>query len=356
MDGKATTQTHRPSKPPYPSSWIDRLVDWVAGLPGPSWPYYLVLWLILLLAANGLGWLDGSLPVGQIDPLSIAAADFVYLAVLLHYLKQAAGSALDRFRPVLDADEKEVARLRYELTTLPRRDALWATGAVLALAALNLALNPRAPTRVPGASSSSRIFDSLVLLLNLAFLAPLVLQTLRQLALVNRIHAAIPRVDLFQAHPLYAFSGLTGRIALGYILLADLSLTFLLIFSGEESLDPVAVAIMALMIPLALVTFALPLLGMHRRMVEEKERLQAKAGRRLAATLAELHRRVDDLELGDIETLKDALSALQAELDLLAGLSTWPWQAGMIRALASALLLPVGVWILERILERFVVF
>ena len=33
----------------YPPSWLDHLTDWVERFPGPSWPYYLGLGLVLIL-------------------------------------------------------------------------------------------------------------------------------------------------------------------------------------------------------------------------------------------------------------------------------------------------------------------
>jgi len=168
---------------------------------------------------------------------------------------------------------------------------------------------------------------------------------------VSRIHATVTRINLFQPDPLYAFSGLTARTAMGYLLLADTAVLIMYEFMLET--DPMALGIMAFMMALAAVTFVLPLLGMHRRMVEEKGRLESEANQRLEAAIAELHRRVDDLNLIDMSELYRAISSLEIERDVLAKIPTWPWQPGTLRVALSPLLLPVAVWLIQRILERF---
>ncbi len=179
----------------------------------------------------------------------------------------------------------------------------------------------------------------------------LVYQTIHQLTMVGRIHAVATRINLFQPDPLYAFSGLTARTAMGYFLLADTAVLIMYQFALEA--DPLGVGIMAFMMVLAVVTFVLPLLGMHRRMVEEKTRLEAEANQRLQAAIAELHRRVDAGDFTEIMSeLKSAIEGLEIELGLLAKISTWPWQPGTLRVAISPVLLPVAVWLIQRLLER----
>ena len=49
---------------------------------------------------------------------------------------------------------------------------------------------------------------------------------------------------------------------------------------------------------------------------------------------------------------KDAIEALLQERKLYKDVSTWPWDPKEIRAFASALLLPIFLWLVTRILER----
>ena len=337
----------------YPPGWVDRFTDWVKRLPGPSWLFYLLLWLALFLMANAIKWLDGSQPLGAIAHLStISASDGVYFLALVHYLKGAASAALRTFRPALAVSEAEYNRLYYQLTTLPALRALLASVIGAAIAGLTVLLNPTVPNPYYYTSLLATVFGSGIAIFTFTVFGALIYQTIHQLTMVIRIHATATRINLFQPDPLYAFSGLTARTAMGYLILADTALLAMYEFMSET--DPLALGIMVFMILLAAVTFVLPLLGMHRRMVEEKGRLESEANRRLEAALAELHRRLDAGDFTEIMSeLNSAIESLEIELDVLAKISTWPWQPGTLRIAISPVLLPVAVWLIQRLLERF---
>ena len=351
MTKDATVHHSESVAQPYPPSWIDRFTDWVKRLPGPNWLFYLVLWLALFLMANAIKWLDGSQPLGTIDLLSmISASDGVYFLALVHYLKGAADAALHTFRPALAVSEAEYNRLHYQLTTLPARRTMWVSVIAAALAGLQVLFNPDVPSAGYTSSLLATVFGSSIAVFTLTVMAALVYQTVHQLTMVSRIHAAATRINLFQPDPLYAFSGLTARTAMGYLILADTALLAMYEFMSET--DPLAAGIMVFMMLLAAVTFVLPLLGMHRRMVEEKGRLESEANRLLEATIAELHRRVDAGGFNDMTELYRAIGSLEIERDVLAKFSTWPWQPGTLRIAIAPVLLPVAVWIIQRLLER----
>jgi hypothetical protein len=337
---------------PYPSSWADRFIDWVERLPVPSWLFYLVLWFALFLMANAVKWLDGSEPLGTIKPFyTVGASDGVYFLALMHYLKGAAGAAVRAFRPSLTMSEAEYNKLHYQLTTLPARCALLASGIGGGIAALTVLLNPTVPNPYYYSSLLATIFGGGVAILIFACFGACVYQTIHQLTMVSRIHATVTRINLFQPDPLYAFSGLTARTAMGYLLLADTAVLIMYEFTLEA--DPMTVGIMVFMMALAMVTFVLPLLGMHRCMVEEKTRLESEANQRLEAAIAELHRHVDVGDLTEMTELYRAIASLEIELDVVAKIPTWPWQPGTLRVAISPLLLPVAVWLIQRLLERF---
>jgi len=327
----------------YPPSWVDRFIDWIKRLPGPSWLFYLGLWLASILLINALKWLDGSQPLGAIELLLASnAGDAVYFLAMMQYLNGAANVALRAFRPALTVSEAEYNRLQYQLTTLPARGALLAGIIAAALAGLYMLLVSQAPpdyiTSLPVA-----VFDFGVFIFSFIILGSLIYHTIRQFTMVSRIHAAATRINLFQPDPLYAFSGLTARTALGYIFIVDFTFLIMREFMREQANDPATIALSVSMVLLAVLTFVLPLLGMHRRMVEEKGRLVSEANRRLEAAIAELHRRVDAGEFSDMTEVYRAIGGLEIERDVLAKIPTWPWQSGTLSVVISPVLLPVAV-------------
>ena len=65
-----------------------------------------------------------------------------------------------------------------------------------------------------------------------------------------------------------------------------------------------------------------------------------------------LHGSVDRDDLSGSDGQNKALASLIAERDLVNRLSTWPWQAGTAGAVASAILLPIVLFLLTRFLDR----
>jgi hypothetical protein len=236
------------------------------------------------------------------------------------------------------------------LTVVPRRPA-----AVLLVAAVALSLSSYAADPVgaqvvgypPVALAIRAVYESAISWVVLVLLY----HTIRQLRLVSRIHASAARIDLFQPSPLYAFSRLTSQTAIGLILLQSPSILFI---SWTEPTAIFGVVWIGLIAIIATAAFVLPLQGMHDRIAAEKERLQADAGNRIEATIGVIHGSVDARDFSQADQLQNALAALIAERDLVKRLPTWPWEAGTLGAVASAVLLPIGLWVLTRFLERIV--
>ncbi len=77
-----------------------------------------------------------------------------------------------------------------------------------------------------------------------------------------------------------------------------------------------------------------------------------EAQQQFKATLAELHRRRENGEFEGMGGINEALDGLLKEQSVLSKISTWPWQSDTFRAVASAILLPIIVWAITRILEN----
>jgi hypothetical protein len=102
---------------------------------------------------------------------------------------------------------------------------------------------------------------------------------------------------------------------------------------------------------LSLAVFLWPLVGIHRLLDAEKVRFRVAAGRRFRATIADLHRSIDERKLDAVGGLNDVLSGLRQEMEILDRIPTWPWQPETPRALLTAVFLPLVLWALTRVLE-----
>src|SRR5690606_22595024 len=131
-----------------------------------------------------------------------------------------------------------------------------------------------------------------------------------------RIHRTVTRVDLFQRDPLFAFSVLTARTGVGYLLAFSVGVAP----RTGAAVYSIVTALIAhnILIPLAIAAFILPLWRISRMLAAEKRRLRAEANIRLQKTLGELHQRVDADTLKEMADLKITIDSLLVEQDTLA--------------------------------------
>jgi hypothetical protein len=266
----------------------------------------------------------------------------------LHLLQRVAGSSFQAFRQALDADEQEYARLRFELTTIPAAGALLATGIGLLAAAVAVSFDPSLLTEGSTTSAAARITIVIVIYWAVVLTPILLYNTVRQLRLVTRIHRMATRIDLFQPQPLYAFSALSASAGVGLLLFNYYSA----VTDPTTFTNPVWYAVFGASVIVAAAFFVLPLYGMHRRIAEERGRLVAEANERLRMTIADLHRQVDLHDLAEADTVNKTMSSLALERQILDKMPTWPWQPDAFRGFITALVLPIALWLITRILER----
>jgi len=173
--------------------------------------------------------------------------------------------------------------------------------------------------------------------------------SIRQLRLVNRTVKMVKQLDLFRLDPVYAFSILTSRTGLAYVIL--LSLTLLMIPIQTAFLPTLILLILQVL--LAAAAFALPLGIVNHRLVTEKRRLLAELNQRLESTLERLHRCLDENNLGEVDQLNGAMTAINAEREVLTRIPTWPWRAGTITGFTSAIVLPIILFLMQLVIGKW---
>jgi hypothetical protein len=159
----------------------------------------------------------------------------------------------------------------------------------------------------------------------------------------------VDQFDLFHLEPVYAFSTLTSRTGVSWVLLISLTL---LTAPVQAALIPTLTLLITQLV-LAIAAFVLPLRIVNTRLVLEKRRLLAELDQRVKGTLASLHRCIDDNALSDVPQLNTAIGGLSAERDILAKIPTWPWRAGMFKGFLSIVVLPIVLFILQLVLSRW---
>jgi hypothetical protein len=339
---------------PYPPSWIDRLTAWLDRSTRSFWVAIGIGSALAVSATSALSWLEGG-RTGTIDPYWVFFGLLPsYELALIRHLDRVASDALDRFRPLLDIDDAAFAELRYRMTTLPPTPALAVALWIVIGSILNALYDPAAHHMAGVAAGLVVVQLAWEAVIN-ALLAVLLLKIVRYLRDVDRVGHMAARVNLLDPGPIYAFSRLTSQAALGMLVLVAALIPTAGASLGVSDVTRVAVGfIYGAFALLGIASFALPLLGMHQRLVRERERLQAASSARLTALLGELGRDVDAVNFARADGVNKLLLSVLAEREVIAKLPTWPWQAATLRGFVSVLLLPVVVYLLARAAERVV--
>jgi len=343
-------QTPNPKiEAPYPSSWVDKLVEWIDRLPGPTWMYYVGATLVLALLTSIVLWIDGSVPVGSYGSIEGIFPPFVfYFLGLYHYLTRFGSRSLRAFRPLLEVGDEEIAEIDYRLSKLPR----WSGWLSIGLSLFTLpqfftsgqAFGERTPNTFPPyvvAGFGAAFFGITIF--------ALILRSIRQMQMVRRLHLQATRINLMDLVPVYAFSRLTSRTGMGIILLLILGYV-----RDPSSITGsyYIVAYILMAIP-AIVVFILPVLGMGNRLKEEKSRVLHETNELLRTTGEKLEKNIRADDFSKAPDLSSAIGALIQKREMVEKISTWPWDSGTVRGFASTLLLPILLWVITRLLERF---
>jgi hypothetical protein len=181
--------------------------------------------------------------------------------------------------------------------------------------------------------------------------AVLVYHTIRQLRLISRLPGLVERIDLLDAGPLHAFSAVTALTGALFVAAAYFSV----LTDPTTFTNPAVAGVNAFALVLAVACFVLPLSGMQRRIAAEKALRLSAVAHRLDGALGDLARRNDAGDLNSADAVHNNIKSLLAERELIARTPTWPWSSGTLRGFSTAVLLPIVLWLVFRVLERVLV-
>jgi hypothetical protein len=349
----------------YRTGWLDAIVARFERSPVPVWTAYLLLTAVALTVNLLEAALSSRGLMGQ-EP-----AYFGYFLLLVlplaayHLLSRSAETAWDAFRPATDFDDAQAARWRIELSTTPARPAL-------AVYVISVVTYLGALAALPAGfdlAGHQPAFVAVRVICEAFWMSPVswmvVYLLFRQMRIVSRLHTSVTRVNLLQPGPLHAMSKLTSRSAIVLLLLQVVPFVPLPALAEDARLL-VRLAVGPFLL-VAVAAFFVPLRGMHELLERERAKRQGDVATRIDSTVAELHRVVDEetdpakprdadetrLAQVRIDALNKALASLLQERDFIAKLSTWPWDTGTLRAVISAVALPIVLFVLTTAIDRF---
>jgi hypothetical protein len=336
---------------PYPAGWFDRLLDAIDRAPGPNAAYLVGLLLLEAIYVSSLLWWNAKVPIGEIDFLRLFIVVVApYLLAVRYDLDRVACAALDNFRTALTVDDRELQRLRYELTTLPADTTRNATAIAIVVFVVNWGQAPAALLDQYALSARSALIFMAPLGLFTFIVASLsIAQAVHQLQMVDYLHGRATTIRLLRTKPLYAFSHLAARTGMSFLLLIYYAAA---VRPDVLLASPPLKILVAAMIVTSVGCFLLPLRGMHRRIAAEKDHALSRTALRFEALTTRLHDQIEAGNLADADRIAMHLAGVVTERDAIARVSTWPWEPATVTAFVTTMVLPIIVWVLQRVATR----
>jgi hypothetical protein len=335
--------------PPYPPSFVDRFMNFIERLPFPYWLTYLLLFIIQSTLMHILAWIDGWIPAYSFNPLLLLFPVWQWLPLaMITYLDSVSIQSLSIFSPLLDVEEAELKRLKYEFSTMPTR------GVILNSAFWGIVYSILTFVSFKGFYVSYGLSTFLSVAIGLeglfAYLtgSAIYYYSIRQLNLINHTVKRVRQFNVFRLDPVYAFSRMTSLIGVSWMIM----LTLTLLLFPIQLVSGVVLAILILQVVLAIVAFVLPLWFVHRRLVAEKRGLLAEFNRQVESTAARLHHYLDEDDMGPVTQLKYAMLGLTAEHEILKDIPTWPWRTGTLAGFLSITILPIILYIVQFFISK----
>jgi hypothetical protein len=294
-------------------------------------------------------WSTGQLPLGGMDPTLVVLLVYApYSLAVLAVGRVVALRAVATFWPATGWPEAERPVWSARFAAAP---ASWEAIAIVAGAAGGLVALLAAPA-VTSSTGDRQLVIAIAYaptyVLGYGLGAVAIVIGMRWLSLVSRIHREATAIDPFDPGPIFAFSRLTVATSLALLLAVYYSFT---VNASSQTGNVPSLAFLAASSLLGAASFVLPLWGIHERLVDAKEALLVDVERRTSAVAAELYARIDAGDHAAAPGLKDALTGLAILRERVAHLPTWPWPPQVFRGFVSALLLPIVIFILTRLIS-----
>jgi hypothetical protein len=341
----SSVQPFRPSKIHSFYRWIDRL-------PGPYWLYYAGIVVVAGLLNNVVAWREQVLAPGEINAYYGLTAFFIgYYLFVNDILLRVARESLIEIQPLLGIPGSERDRIIFGFTHIPEKGSTVAfvvgagIGFVLALMQVQTAVEM---------NNAFPEFEVPIFSLTFGMISFSVYHVAWAFTRIKKVFGNLKTVDIYDQNSIYALSRYCGLVVV--LTAVAIFLTFVLAPSLTELASYYWVAFNASVGVLALAIFWLPLRAVNHKLVSEKCRLLKDVSLRIKNMFELIHSRLDEHELKDIAELRGALDALRAEREYIESIRTWPWRPATLTGVLTAIVLPLLIGLLLKVLSRLLNF
>ena len=325
------------------TAWIDLLLLRLDALRLPAWIFYLALLLTI-----GLMDLFGFGPNSEYSLYDHFFAAFVtvWFLALIHILQRLANSTFTQFSPSFAVSKSKIENYRQSFLFAPA----WIGWLTLALGLSTFGTQLSAGLQV-GFLETANVPILVLIAGFLAFVGTsaltlyFMINSVRRLLLIISFHKQIKQVDIFNLESLRAFSRYTSTTSIAILLTILVNQPFIV--------DTEGIIFFAIFILVGVAVFITPLIGLRNLITIERDQQLTEIMSDITNISKKVRQAIRNNEEDRLGKLKNGTDVLLTQRDELAKIKTWPWKSGTIRGFSTAFLLPIFLWLVTRILERF---
>lgn len=335
----------------FPVSWQNRFFQVIENLELSSSLVYFGLFGFLVFLNHLAPWLEKKLLWGQFDPYQLNFHIW-FLVVFFagSYFISFSRLTLTKFEPAVSMPANEYRKISDKFINFSPKEGWLFTAASIAFTPF--AISYAAPYQQSGISQIVFIASS-IFMFSLVFM--FIVFLFRAMRLTRVLYAKIENLNIYNLNALYAFSGLTSRVGIFFIISVSMSY-FTNVFLSPAPQVESFLFFTSLNTVLALAAFIYPLLGIHSRLVAQKEVVSEDINRRLEKAQLKFLKLIDTESYSGATDLKSSISALLELRHEVAHMSTWPWDPSTMRSFITALFLPIILWIIQSFLDQIFQF
>lgn len=330
--------------PAYRPRWLSAFYELIDRLPVPGWLLVAVISIAIGLVMHLAAWNSGALAPGAWNSYLAMQGFFItVIPSVWRLLDRYSQRAVHEYCLATGRSASQERSMLIEFLSLPAVGGTlvfvlgFASGIYEALYDSSL---PEIGRRVlPLISQISWPISN-------AFLAIMLLRAILQIGRINQYFNQL-KLNVFNPSPVYVFSRYGANFA-GTILLAGHGLVLLAL--PEYYFSANGVFFLGMLSLVGLVLFFAPLTSINGRMRREKDRLLSQLGEDQMKINQRLHAAMGKQSLAGVNELRTAAATLKEQREVLAKLPTWPWQSDALRNLLTPMLIPVLVFLAQRLL------
>lgn len=328
--------------PAYSPHWLWRTYRFFERLPIPYWLIALVVIVVLAAVKHLTAWDLGLLPRGRLN--AYLAASGIYLVVVPYLWQMLNRHAVNAYAELTGkVGEERLSVSLPQFLSLPPVPALLIA---VAGAATGYSEFQRSAARLePLSAEVLPVMGAIEWSVTYVVLALVVLRVIVQIGHIRRLLDGL-ELDVFNPGPVYSLS------RYGAAFTATILFTFhglILLSMPRYYLSPSGLVFILLFSIGAIISFLAPLAAINTRLSRAKETLLCRIGDDQRRINERLHAAIGTDALDDLGDLRVAVGVLKEQREMVEKLSTWPWLGQSVRGVAPALLLPVLVYIAQRV-------